>query len=279
MRMLIGRRESTAVLCLVAAMTAASAARDQQQAPGTRANWPCGARIDPTYFQLAEGTGGEMWLIAPWEIADSAALLEASARHSRTIFRLGGTINPGPHEFRVPIDPSVESVMFSISVQCLQAAEVMGPSGEPAAGNGVTDVSGFAAERMVIVTRPAAGIWTIRAAGSGLAGVMVKARSALGITGVEFAPPGAAGFSPLPSAGVENVVRIDVTGHPARVEAAIVNAASRDIAVLTLAPADSDGTYTARFTPGSEAFRVLIRGQDAGGAPFQRVHPPLLMTR
>jgi len=201
--------------------------RDQGQAPGARGNWPCGARIDPSYFQLAEGTGGDLRLLAPWEIADAAGLMLASDRHAQTLFRLGGTMNPGPHEFRVPIDPSVESVMFSISVQCLQTSEVIAPSGERAAGDGVTDFSNFVAERMVVVTRPASGIWTIRAAGSGLAGMMVKARSELGLAGVEFAPSGGNNFGPLPAGGVENVVRIHVNGRAANVEAAIVTAASR----------------------------------------------------
>src|SRR5262249_9348115 len=162
--------------------------------------------------------------------------------------------------------------------QSLRRAEVMRPSGEPVAGEGVTDFSSFVAERMVIVDKPAAGTWTIRTAGSGLAGVMVKARSALGIAGVEFAPTGGTGFSPVPAAGVENVVRIEVSGHPAHVEAALVNAASKEIAALALSRGDN-GEDVARFTPGSAVFRVRVRGQDALGAPFQRVHAPLLTAR
>jgi hypothetical protein len=253
-------------------------ARQQQQAPAARPNWPCGGRLDPSYFQIAEGTGGDLLMLAPWEIGDSAALLQASSRHPQTIFRLGGTINPGTHEFRVAIDPAVESVMFSISVQCLETAEVVGPSGERPAGDGVTELSNFVAERMVIVNRPAAGVWTVRAAGSGLAGVMVKARSALSVSDVQFAPTGSERFTAVPSAGVENVVRIVVHGPTARAEAAIVNAASRDIAPLVL-QAGNDGTYVARFTPGSAPFRVVIRGTGADGAPFQRVHAPLLTAR
>jgi hypothetical protein len=251
----------------------------QQQTPAGRPNWPCGARIDPSYFQIAEASGGELLMLAPWEIGDSAALLQASTDHRETIFRLGGTINPGTHEFRVPIDASVESVVFSISVQCLQTADVVGPSGAPPSGEGVTDLFNFVAVRTVIVRRPAAGVWTIRAAGSGVAGVMVKARSPLALTDVEFAPAGSDRFSHVPAAGVENVVKIAVTGRPSRVDAAIVNAASKEIATLALAPGDTSGSYLARFTPGAEPFRVRIRGTDASGAPFQRIDPRLLTVR
>lgn len=260
-------------------LAAALAFVSQGQGQGPRGNWPCGGRIDPSYFQIAEATGGSILLVAPWEIADAAVLTTEPDRHPQTIFRLAGTINPGPHEFRVPIDPSVESVVFSIAVQCLQTAEVIRPSGEPAAGADVTDFSNFAANRMTIVTRPAAGTWTIRAAGSGLAGVMVKARSTLGISNVEFAPAGGNSFGPSPAPGVENVVKIGVEGRPAQVEAAVVDAASKDIAPLALAPAGGDGVFVSRFTPGPGPFRVVIRGRDAGGAPFQRVYPPLLTAR
>ena len=108
--------------------------RDRQQTSSTRAGWPCGARLDPSYFQVTEGSGGHLLLLAPGEIGDAAALLTEFDKHRQTIFRLAGTINPGVHEFRVPIDSSVESVLFSISVQCLQTADVARPSGVPLAG-------------------------------------------------------------------------------------------------------------------------------------------------
>ena len=263
---------------LVAVALGPGAAQRQQQPPTARSNWPCGGRVDPSYFQIAEASGGDLLMLAPWEIADSAALLQASSKHPHTIFRLGGTINPGAHEFRVPIDPAVESVMFSISVQCLQTAEVLDPSGQPPSGEGVTDLSNVA-ERVVIVNRPAAGTWTIRAAGSGVAGVMVTARTAVSLANVEFAAVGSDRFRPVPVAGVDNIVRIAVAGRPARVEGAMVNAAAKEIAPLTFAPGDAPGVYVSRFTPGSEPFRVLIRGSDSGGGRFQRVHAPLLTAR
>ena len=137
----------------------------QQQTSNTRSGWPCGARLDPSYFQVAEGTGGHLLLLAPEEIGDSATLLTAVGSHPQTIFRLAGSLRPGVHELQVPIDPSVESVIFSISVQCLQVAHLVRPSGLPASGDSVTDLSNFRAQRMVIVARPETGIWTIRVLG------------------------------------------------------------------------------------------------------------------
>ena len=245
-----------------------------QQTSNSRAGWPCGARLDTSYFQVAEGTGGHLLLLAPEEVSDSAALLTAFGAHPQTIFRLAGTIKPGLHEFHVPIDSSVESVLFSISVQCLQTADIARPSGAPVGGVDVTDLSNFRAERMVIVKRPEPGIWTIRAAGSGVAGVMVQGRGVLGIAQVQFAAVGSTAFTSVPLPGVENAVRIGMSGRATHVEASLVNGAFRRIAALPLT-SETESSYVSRFTPGVEGFRVVVEGKDADGVPFQRVHAPL----
>jgi von Willebrand factor A domain-containing protein 7 len=251
-------------------------AGQQQQAPNPRSGWPCAARLDASYFQIAEGSGGHLLLLAPEEIADAATLLTAFGSHAQTIFRLAGSLRPGVHELRVPIDPSVEGVLFSISVQCLQVAQVLRPSGVPAVGDDVTDLSSFRAERMVIVKRPEPGVWTIRVSGTGVSGVVAQARSATGLTQVQFAPAGSKTFTAVPSAGVENVVRIHVSGKPTDVKASLVSGEFRRLAELPLEAGESEGTYLSRFTPGAEGFRVLVNGTDAGGVAFQRIHAPLL---
>lgn len=248
----------------------------QQQSSTTRAGWPCGARLDTSYFQVAEGSGGHLLLLAPEEIGDSAALLTAFGSHSQTIFRLAGSLNPGVHEFHVPIDSTVESAVFSISVQCLQVADVIPPSGAFANREAVTDLSNFRAERMVIVTRPERGVWTLRVSGSGIGGIVVQARSAIGLGRVEFAAAQGAGFAVMPSPGVENVVRVRVSGAVGDVEASIVNGALKRIAPLPRDAGDAPELYVSRFTPGAEGFRLLVVGKDSEGLPFQRMSAPLI---
>ena len=65
-------------LCLLAAAISGSS-QTAQQSSTARAGWPCGGRLDPAYFATAEATGGQLLLLAPEEVADSAALLVASA--------------------------------------------------------------------------------------------------------------------------------------------------------------------------------------------------------
>jgi len=107
----------------------------------------------------------------------SSLLLIAFDAHPQTIFRRAGPLKAGLHEFQLPIDSSVESVVFSISVQCLQVADVIGPSGTSPGGDNVTDLANFRAQRMVIVKRPERGVWTLRVSGSGIAGILVQAKS------------------------------------------------------------------------------------------------------
>jgi hypothetical protein len=248
----------------------------QQQMPNPRAGFPCGARLDPSYFRVAEGTGGHLLLLAPEEIGDSASLLTAFGDHPQTIFRLAGAMNPGLHEFNVPIDSTVESVLFSISVQCLQTADVVRPSGAIAIGDDVTDLPNFRAQHMVIVRRPDPGMWTMRVAGGGISGIVVQARSGIGISEPDFAPAPQTTFAAIPAAGVQNTVRIRVSGRVSNLRASLVSGQFTVFTELPLARGETDGTYLSRFTPGREAFRLLVTGNDAGGVPFQRMAAPLI---
>jgi hypothetical protein len=248
----------------------------QQQVSNPQADWPCGARLDPSYFQVAEGTGGHLLLLSPWEVGDSATLLKAFDDHPQTIFRLAGSVSPGLHEFQIPIDPSVASVLFSISVQCLQTADVLRPSGASAGGDDVTEFSNFRAQRMLIVRRPEPGMWIVRVAGRGVSAVVVQAQSEMGITQVEFATSERITFSVFPAAGVENTVRIHLRGHAAELSASLMNGVFTRLVGLRLRSGETEGSYESRFTPGADGFRILVAGKDANGFAVQRMHAPLI---
>jgi hypothetical protein len=233
----------------------------QQQQASPRGSWPCGGRLDPSYFQIAEASGGHLLLLAPEEIADSATLLTAYGQHPQTILRLAGSVPRGLQEFQAPIDPSVESVLFSISVQCLDAAEILGPGGVPVGGDGVTDLFNFRAQRMVIVKRPQPGLWTVRVQGSGVSAVVVQAKSAIGIAQIER---------------VDSTLRIRMSGPAANLRASILTGTFQKLADLPLSMSDTAGVYVSRLSPGTQPFRVLIAGTGPDGVPFQRMYAPLL---
>jgi hypothetical protein len=214
-------------------------------------------------------------LLGPEEIGDSAALLTAFGDHPQTILRLAGSMTPGLHEFRVPIDSSVGSVLFSISVQCLQAADAMRPSGAFVTGAGVTDYSNFRAQRIIVVDKPEAGVWSVRVAGTGVSGVVVQARSAIGIANLEFARVRDSAFRAVPWSGGENQVRLRMSGTVAELQASAVSGGFLKLTDLPLTAHDDDGSYVSSFVPAAEGFRVLVAGKDAAGLPFQRMAAPL----
>jgi hypothetical protein len=170
----------------------------------------------------------------------------------------------------------VESALFSISVQCLQTADVVRPSGALAIGDDVTDLPNFRAQHMVIVRRPEPGAWTVRVAGSGISGVVVQARSGIGISQPEFARAANTTFAAIPSAGSQNTLRIRVNGRAFNPRASVVSGQFTLLAELPLAPGESEGTFVSQFTPGTEAFRLVVTGNDANGLAFQRMSPSLV---
>jgi hypothetical protein len=129
---------------------------------------------------------------------------------------------------------------------------------------------------MVIVRRPEPGAWTIRVAGSGISGVVVQARSGIAISQPEFAPAPSTTFAAIPSAGVQNTLRMRLSGRAFDLRASVVSGQFTLLAELPLAPGETEGTYVSRFTPGAEAFRLVVTGKDANGVPFQRMSAPLI---
>jgi hypothetical protein len=154
-------------------------------------------------------------------------------------------------------------------------AHVLRPSGSIAVGDDVTDLASFRAERMVIVKRPEPGVWTMRVSGTGVSGVVVQGRSAIGITHVQFAPADSTAFRAVPTPGVENVVKIQISGKVGEIQASLISGESQRIAELPIAAGETEGSYVSRLTPGAEGFRILVTGKDADGVTFQRVHAPL----
>ena len=108
---------------------------------------------------------------------------------------------------------------------------------------------------------------------------MVQGRSATGISQVQFASGDSTTFTAVPAAGVENVVRIRMSGKASEIRASLVSAEFRRIADLPLEAGETEGFYASRFTPGAQGFRVVVTGKDAEGIAFQRMHAPLLTAR
>jgi hypothetical protein len=255
----------------LAVICASSLVLAQIQQPGSRPGWPCTGRPDPSYFRMAEATGGQFFLFHPSEVADAGGLMAAAMAHDATVLRAGGQLADGLHEFAVPVD-RVESLLFSISVQCLQVVEIVRPSGAvlQAADAGV-EYHQFEAGRIVTIARPDPGRWQIRLSGNRLFLIAVQARSSLSLGSLSFVPEGP------PRAGVAQGLRFRLDGETRDVGARIVTQDFQDLAPIALrAERDDTGeTFAGDVVPSARAFRVVVSGRDADGLPFQRVHAPL----
>src|SRR5262249_56520185 len=97
----------------------AALASAQDQPPRSQPGWPCVGRPDPSYFKVAEATGGQVFLFDKSEIGSSALVTIAARKYEETVFRVAGSLIDGRHEFAFPIDSTIDAMMISVSLQCL----------------------------------------------------------------------------------------------------------------------------------------------------------------
>ena len=256
-------------LVLFVSLLAPSPVQDQ---PG----WPCRGKVDPAYIRSAEATGGKVMLLKRSETGRGAAAdMIASRVHDEIVLRAGGEVEAGQYEFDVPVDSTIESVYVFVSLQCLEAASVVRPSGEEvrAEDPGVQHHA-FEAVRLFVLKSPTPGSWKVRAAGSGLLTVVATAKTDLALSSVDFSRDGV----PLPTG--------PALGQDVRIEAALLGTA-RDVAFQFFSrngsaiqavqlgvdrQRDYGTTYAGDAVTPIERFRVGVIGTDERGFRFQRVH-------
>lgn len=274
-----------AVLSIVAAVPAAA----QQQVPRERPGWPCVGRPDPAYVRTAEATGGQVFLFDKSEIGESSALMIAGMKHTETIFRVSGSVTEGVHDFVVPIDSTIESVMISVSLQCLQVADITTPSGADLRANdpGV-DYHQFEAGRIVTVATPAPGAWKVTVSGRGLFFLVVQAKTTLTLDEARFVAPGGRpgheGLFPVKGAlpaGSTRLIEVGLHGAAREVTFRFVSSQGDIVQDVALARQEGesgdDQTYVGEVTPKAPEYRMQVSGVDAKGFPFTRMHAPLFI--
>jgi hypothetical protein len=227
-----------------------------------------------------------VFLFDPSEVGESSVLMIGAMKHEETVYRAAGTLAEGVHEFSVPIDSTIESAMFSVSLQCLQVVEIVRPSGEELRANdpGV-DYHQFQAGRIVTLPKPAPGAWTVRVAGKGMFFLVLQAKTELTLDRVAFVEPGGRpgheGLFPIkgaPKRGLAQTLEVELSGEFRDPKFRFVSSAAETIQELSLKPEDGGGderSYLGNVTPRARQFRLAVSGVDSRGFPFQRVHAPL----
>jgi hypothetical protein len=237
--------------------------------------------------QVSEGSGGQVFLLDPSELASSATLLMARDGLDETLRRVVGELEPGTRSIDVDVDSSVERILFSISLQCLQEIEIARPSGTSVAASdpGVTWTS-FQAGRQIGIDKPEAGLWRVHLAGNGLLFLVVNARASVELAGVRLVRaggrPGHEGLfrdddTPLVAA-TRRLMEIRLSQGILEPTFEMRRSTDDPVGALTAArqPGDADEQiYLAEFLVPSSPLRVVMTGRDAAGKTVKRVQGAL----
>ncbi len=263
----------------------------QQPTNQPQPGWPCvaGRAVDPAYIEVAENTGGQVFLFDRSEAGRSLVLMRETRKHEEVVFRAMGTLPAGYRDFDVPVDTTIESLLFAVSLQCAQSISIYRPSGaELHSSDAGVDDNRYKAGRIVAMSRPEPGPWRVRIAGAGLFFTVVQARSPISLNSAGFVEvggrPGHPGYFPIKAPvrlNVPQMLSASVSG--ARVTALRLIGSSGET-LQRIEPEPRDGSTDeeesmAPVTPSQPNFRVAVEGRDASGFPYQRVYSRLLKAQ
>lgn len=273
---------------IVAAIGAPLHAQSQQQ--GASPGWPCVGRPDPSIVAVSEASGGQLFLLDPSEIGSAATLMLAGDGHDELLRRVVGEMEPGTRTTDVHVDGSVERVLFSVSLQCLQAIEIERPSGAMvAAADPDVTWHAFQAGRLVGVRDPEPGSWKVRLAGKGVLFLVVEARAGLALESVrtvrEGGRPGHEGLfdddAPL-VAGTTRLIELRVSRDLAGPQFELRGSDDAPVGALPPSRHASGGdeqVFLSEFQVPGVPFRVVVTGHDTAGNTVQRAQGTLFQVQ
>ncbi len=253
-------------LLMIFAMTAwAQATATSEQPPHYQPGWPCTGKersFDPTYSEIAEATGGHLFLLDKSEVAGTSALLIGDMQHKDTLVRASGKLESYV-DIPIPVDAGVDSLFVVASLQCMQTFLLYDP--QWSGFNGAPDQDHwFRAGRIAIIFKPVAGEWLLRLAGTGAYSVAVQAHATLGMHSVQL------------DGSAEKTVSLNLSPEVANPQFRLIGLTGQQVQTLALVPdPDSPGKFRGTFQPAAAQFRVLVED----GAGFQRVDPRLFEAK
>jgi len=238
--------------------------------------------FDPAYFFLANGTGGNVFILGRNEAGTITKLADVAVKNDAVaILATNGNVNASQAQsFTFPVDTQTSRVNFIFSTSGGTAVTITRPGGAPVS-NTDADVSvvPISLGRIVSVKPPAAGNWTAVVSGTGDFSFVVTAESALSLDSFEFVELGGReghqGYYPItglpaPGATVKALARL--SGNPLDVAFEFRDALSQTIGAATLADPNAEpGRLIGAVTIPDQSFRIYAVGHDGNGALFQRV--------
>jgi len=246
--------------------------------------------INREYFDLAAGTGGDFFFWGPGEFAANAAHGLVGLEDDEIVLRYGSLESEGRVEIAVPVDSGVGRMRVFAGIQKRISLTAIRPNGSalvatPGAG------SFLETSHMLIATvaDPEPGAWSLVVAGRGRYAVTVRGSRGSNpddemIQLLEFrfvrrgGRPGHEGWFPvegIPAAGSRAICSVSLSGPFDTAEFAFEDGAGSALGKLALqrgvdqdAPSD---TWLGPCRVPQKPFRLVVRGLDRAGHPYQRV--------
>jgi len=242
---------------------------------------PCTTQ-ENSFDKIARATGGQPFRMVPGEVDKTGAVMEAKLLHDIDVFYASGAVRLGERRvFQVPVDSTIASAAFSVTMPCKQSIVVVRPSGEAvgaAGGPGIKDTH-LAGARIVVAARPETGTWQVLVAGQGNYSVSVRAKTPLFLSNFQLVRPGGRpgheGLFPIEGQPLarDQTARAQMSGPFRSVRFVAVSEAGEVIGPLALAPTAERQEFLGRVTLPAVPFRVAAEGEDERGLPYRRIEP------
>jgi hypothetical protein len=249
--------------------------------------------INLDYYRLSSSTGGDFYFWAPGEFRTSGVMIPFE---QEAIFLSYGVLEERDVGFAFPVEGGSLRLSVFAGAQRKDFVDVIRPDGRTLTGKEANvQFQEYRYMALVTVDRPEPGLWTLRVKGEGHYAFTVRqgpapgARSAKIISLIDFrfvtlsGRPGHEGYvsdkGPI-RAGAERTCRIVMAGPYRTAEFAFISSEGSRIAALSLSPGDpnaAEGEYIGTCRIPARPFRLLVRGVDWQGNPYQRIGAPLLV--
>ncbi|MBE8988348.1 hypothetical protein [Nostoc sp. LEGE 12450] len=239
--------------------------------------------IDPAYVKVAEETGGQLFFLRTSEAGSTFNLIKPQLSGNLVpIVSVRSTLSGGSRTLDVPIDSSVESATFSVSIDSKGPIALFRPSGaEVVSGNPGVTITELSSGRIVTVNAPETGTWRLQIQGSGDFSAEAQANSSIQFNSFQFVKltgrPDHEGLFPIagqPTTTTDNTGLASVFGPFNTVNFKLVSESGETIQSVNLVRGNSQAAadeFVGNFGLPATPFRVAVSGVDSKGLPYQRL--------
>lgn len=239
---------------------------------------------DAAYFDTANQTGGQVFLLNRGQTAGVSQLANLLARSSSAdILSVAGSLTGGVTTHEFPMDSQTTNITVSVTSTASIGVSIVRPNGSAVSSSdaGVTLIPANSVTTAVIysIENPSPGPWRVLLTGQGDYSVLVNGESALALDEFRFVRrggrPGHEGYYPIdgyPVTGVTQNVIAKLSGNPQSVSFELRKRSGEPIQPFNLNSPEADhGELLGEITVPTQPFVVYAVGRDGNGMPFQRM--------